>query len=653
MARRKAKTKEPAPARSGLLWIVGLTIGILWLAIGVAAYVKLGGVQVPPPGSTRSETLQPLSPDEVQSVMTEKKKGLMERYQAGKTDSFTEDEVEWMLQSKDAYLILLGAEVLEKREDHERAIDIYEKFIALDRTKDDIPSSFFDIAFNKLIVHHATANDAGSLGRVVKKAVQERDHDLYIDRWFAMWIETLLSSKKMDEAYNVASECLAIFESTNIDPKFCLERIGALETRRGNIKEGREYYIRGYQGAAREWVDSQGKLCPAQVVPLAFDDLPEDIRDLKTETMYATLEISDSEADTSCSEQAWPFHSKEGNLEYFLGHKYEELGCYDAKETTVHIMNDVSVSGEYKIISKENDNSCVLYIPGYPFLEAKAQPLSSYNNLPVKNLDNVLFLHTFDANFHHFTSECLSKIFLALGHPQLKDIKNLTFLMSRTPVSEQFVDLLGIRDRTEFYEPAKHRYLIHQLYVIEWNVTKELFKPLYYPVEHYIPPSSVLHMTHQKLLGLIPTDNERNLVVFIQRNEEQRSIRDHTKLYQMFDYVAEKFGLEFQVHNSQELSVSEQMQLAHRAVALIGYHGAGLANMMFCQEDTAIIEIPVFPTEVSPFARMASILRFPYYTVPKASIGRYDSVESLPQDSMAQLEHTLYLSLVSFGLTPQ
>ena len=64
-----------------------------------------------------------------------------------------------------------------------------------------------------------------------------------------------------------------------------------------------------------------------------------------------------------------------------------------------------------------------------------------------------------------------------------------------------------------------------------------------------------------------------------------------------------------------------QAQLFNDAVAVVGPHGAGLANTIFCQEGTPVIEFTVLGLRNSPlYSALSRILELPYWTVPTPSL---------------------------------
>eukprot|EP00899_Mesostigma_viride_P006059 jgi/Mesvir1/15454/Mv06633-RA.2 len=79
--------------------------------------------------------------------------------------------------------------------------------------------------------------------------------------------------------------------------------------------------------------------------------------------------------------------------------------------------------------------------------------------------------------------------------------------------------------------------------------------------------------------------------------------------------VAHKPKARLMVHDGSG-SVRQQLRLFQDASLVIGVHGAGLANMVACQEGTPIVELPRLPMHANYFAHMAAALGLDYWVSP-------------------------------------
>lgn len=98
--------------------------------------------------------------------------------------------------------------------------------------------------------------------------------------------------------------------------------------------------------------------------------------------------------------------------------------------------------------------------------------------------------------------------------------------------------------------------------------------------------------------------------IYISRaNAHMRRLVNEEKLTQKL----EKFG--FKTIYSEELSLIEQAQVFYDANFIIGAHGAGLANLVFCRPKTKVIELihAEFNQGVTSYAALSELFSLEYY----------------------------------------
>lgn len=82
------------------------------------------------------------------------------------------------------------------------------------------------------------------------------------------------------------------------------------------------------------------------------------------------------------------------------------------------------------------------------------------------------------------------------------------------------------------------------------------------------------------------------------------------------DLLPKLTKLGFQVISPAALSIPQQIEAFRRARIVVGAHGAGLTNVLFCKPDTVIVEIfPEGGVHGSAFHRISSFLELPYFFV--------------------------------------
>lgn len=81
--------------------------------------------------------------------------------------------------------------------------------------------------------------------------------------------------------------------------------------------------------------------------------------------------------------------------------------------------------------------------------------------------------------------------------------------------------------------------------------------------------------------------------------------------------------LGFEIIQNERYSLREQAQIFHNAECIIGAHGAGLANLVFCKPKTKVIELihDEFKQGVTSYASLSELFSLEYYLhVSKADV---------------------------------
>merc|ERR1712137_23752 len=304
------------------------------------------------------------------------------------------------------------------------------------------------------------------------------------------------------------------------------------------------------------------------------------------------------------------------------------MRCFDKekKKAVLYKFNNATVLGSRKFITETNeDGTCSLYTLSFPYSNSDAQPRffgasADYLSLPIVHIDQAVILPFLDENYYHFSIEGLSQVALVMENSLLQG-KNFTFLASPTQFAVDWFNYFGLIASATPYLHQENRYHINELYAVDWVFTDEEAGELHHPEDYYVPPKESLDFLRSKIFQSLTdavTSAPRDFVVFLHRKQGARTVVDSYPLYLRLSIVAESFGLKFRLHGYAQDTLSGQIELFHRAAAVIGIHGAGFSNLMYCRADTAVIEIPVFPEKASVYSRMSSALGFPYWTVPSA-----------------------------------
>jgi antitoxin component YwqK of YwqJK toxin-antitoxin module/capsular polysaccharide biosynthesis protein len=148
--------------------------------------------------------------------------------------------------------------------------------------------------------------------------------------------------------------------------------------------------------------------------------------------------------------------------------------------------------------------------------------------------------------------------------------------------TDGYLQLLGVDlSRVVRYDPSR-------IYFAE-----ELYLPG--PVSAGRPQAKALQAIRGALLRNSDHDKSPLLVAVSRSNAACRRIINWEELVTAMGETAQMEVVNF---NSDEWNVEDQIRLFSRASLIVGGHGAGLANMVFCDPGTAIIEI--IPAKANP-----------------------------------------------------
>lgn len=575
------------------------------------------------------------------------------------------------LKSEDTEARIIAAVALMKRgEREEEAIPILKEVMV-----NSSNLNFVEVAYEEVIQYYKKSYQHDIAIKYLYEAIELPSKNGFLHRWYGFLLEELLEEEKFEEGDKVFSDCIEKFKSENFFPFHCMQQGGMIAIFTGEVKTSNQILLKNFREVLKNWRDNN-EPCPSILVPLAVDTNLPGIDKLREEIIID----NDLESDVStlisydCSDQKYPYYIGKANFDgkvysrtagEYTEAPFSRMGCHsrEEKKAVLYKIPNASVTGENFFISaKLEDGRCVHYVPGYPYQNSLALPRQDafvMQDAPTIYVENAIFLHFLGNNYYHWTIECLSKIVLVLEHPFFNEM-DFKFLVSPTGFAEQFVNKFGIGNMVEVYEAPKYNYQINNLYIIDWkfetnpsNISEDsLLTEAIHPEEYYVPPVSVLQTVRHKLAEAIPEDEwwePRDYVIFLHRRKHPRTIENPLQLYQAISYICSIHGLKLRLHGFNDVPVNDQINLFSRAVAVIGIHGAGFTNMVFCKNNTAIIELPVTPHKVSVYSRMASIFNFPYYTVPTTSFYHFRSIKEFTSRMVIDTEETLYQALADLG----
>lgn len=227
---------------------------------------------------------------------------------------------------------------------------------------------------------------------------------------------------------------------------------------------------------------------------------------------------------------------------------------------------------------------------------------------PHQKLSNAVCLvnaynNNYYSNYFHWIIDSLPKI-MAAEH--LSRNNKIEYLVPKklSRFQKETLSLLDIKNHQLVpYEDKK--IMVENLFEISGIRTRT--------EKHDIINTDILNWLRDKFT--IQTTDQTSKNIFINRGSPK------SRSFLNFD-VVEKWLLEnnFLILNLENISFKEQVSIFHHAEIIIGNHGAGLVNIIFCKPRTKIIEIQGYPhqnyepySHVTEYFRIANQCNLDYY----------------------------------------
>lgn len=121
-----------------------------------------------------------------------------------------------------------------------------------------------------------------------------------------------------------------------------------------------------------------------------------------------------------------------------------------------------------------------------------------------------------------------------------------------------------------------------------------------------LPSKFGLQLINQKLGG--NSDRQNNFVLVLRTSGSRRIVNEEDVVRELRQ-VAERDGLDFVVFRG-DSSLKETIHLFSEAKVVVGAHGGGLANIVFCKPGTVVVEIGMQETEFAEYKYISQVLKF-------------------------------------------
>lgn len=109
------------------------------------------------------------------------------------------------------------------------------------------------------------------------------------------------------------------------------------------------------------------------------------------------------------------------------------------------------------------------------------------------------------------------------------------------------------------------------------------------------------------MLALSPSSKKRKLFISRRSARSRRLVNE--------EEVVAALGADFELVELEALSIREKAPLLAEAAVVVAPHGAGLTNLLFCTQPTAVVELVHDDAPPVVFRRLAGLLGHPYVAV--------------------------------------
>uniref|UniRef100_A0A7S4KEU8 Glycosyltransferase 61 catalytic domain-containing protein n=1 Tax=Paramoeba aestuarina TaxID=180227 RepID=A0A7S4KEU8_9EUKA len=214
-------------------------------------------------------------------------------------------------------------------------------------------------------------------------------------------------------------------------------------------------------------------------------------------------------------------------------------------------------------------------------------------------------------------------------------------------VRETLELLLGdnVGEKVVEYPLRDATHISSTFHVIDWVTPQEsIYLDNAWSISY--PPKELLELTHSRFNEILGNENKegRIKVLYVEREEKKgngRYVQEQNEFKGQMREKCEELGVDFGVHTGKE-PLKEQFNLFSKADLVIGPHGAGMANILFCQPGTSVRLFPMFPKVDDSFHYLSAALDLDYEeitTIQSTTKGNYGILnESKLNDVLESIE---------------
>lgn len=193
-----------------------------------------------------------------------------------------------------------------------------------------------------------------------------------------------------------------------------------------------------------------------------------------------------------------------------------------------------------------------------------------------------LALSGLEDNYYHWLVECLGRLYLI----EKSGFKPDHYIVStKLPFQKQYLELLGIDNQKIIPSESKQLIqadeLIVPTFINNWEFIDH--RGYRYWQKQYLP-KWVGNLYKEKILPNIKKTEQKRIYIS-RRDARYRKVINEQEVLE----VLNNYG--FQIVNLGNMEIIKQIELFANAQIVVGVHGAGLTNMLFCPAHTKVLEI--------------------------------------------------------------
>lgn len=306
---------------------------------------------------------------------------------------------------------------------------------------------------------------------------------------------------------------------------------------------------------------------------------------------------------------------------------YNYLQEYDCERYLIQVENARFFLRSHSIFTKENYHLAI--VSSHPELTIDTHIVFKMFYIPgYKKITgtSLLLVTQYDYNYYHCLFQIPAKIwFLESIGFDFSSIDHYLLGINNYEFQKEILTSLGISPE-KMINVNKHPHI---------KAKKLVLTPMFYNPEPWLVNLIRNMFLKKEFTNAYSGKCEK---IFVSRNKARiRKILNENKLW----VILEKYG--FKYFTLENMSIREQAKLFNRAKMVIGAHGAALANTVFCNPGTKVLEIRAIDhafLHYRLYEQLSSINRLDHFTLLCNSFKSKDSKNASENDISLE-EHNL------------